>query len=285
MEQWNSFCRGKDDPLKPSVNTVLAFSTQLYEKGLGYSSINTARSAISSFLNVVGKVNIHDNGRVSRFMKGVFNDRPALPRYKTTWDVGTVLSYLKSIQDITLLQVSCRLCILFLLLSAQRCQTLHLIETDDIVLTKTSLVIQPNHILKQTRPGGHLDTIVFKRYDKDNKLCIVHTMKQYLDRTKHLRQGRKLVISTVKPFKAASQSTISRWVKLILSKAGVDRCFTTHSTRAASTSMARLKGVPLQSIMKSAGWANAKTFARFYNKPLDCETSLTVQSAILNSVE
>lgn len=109
-------------------------------------------------------------------------------------------------------------------------------------------------------------------------------MKNYLARTKYLRQGQKLVISTVRPHKAASQTTISRWVKLILRKAGIDRCFTTHSTRSAATSMARLKGVPLQSILKSAGWANARTFARFYDKPIDTKET-SVQSAILDTVE
>ena len=90
------------------------------------------------------------------------------------------------------------------------------------------------------------------------------------------------MISTIKPHKAASQNTISRWVKLILSKAGIDRSFTTHSTRAAALSMAKLKGVPLQTIMRSAGWSNAKTFAKFYEKPLELEGP-SIQSAVLDA--
>ena len=64
--------------ITPDINTVLAYLTSLYNKGLGYSSINTARSAISSFLNLCGKVNIHNDGRVRRFMKRVLIDQPAL---------------------------------------------------------------------------------------------------------------------------------------------------------------------------------------------------------------
>ena len=71
IESWFKFCGGKDNPISPNINTVLAFLTSLYDKGLGYSSINTARSVISSFLQVSGKFDIHVNGRVSRFMKGV----------------------------------------------------------------------------------------------------------------------------------------------------------------------------------------------------------------------
>ena len=79
IESWFKFCRGKDNFIKPNISTVLAYLTSLYNKGLGYSSINTAWSAINSFLNLCRKVNINNNGRVSRFMKEVFNDRPALP--------------------------------------------------------------------------------------------------------------------------------------------------------------------------------------------------------------
>ena len=65
-------------------------------------------------------------------MKGVFNSRPALPRLNVTWDVSIVLNYLESMSDVSLFQLSCKLSMLFLLLSAQRCQTRHLIELPDI---------------------------------------------------------------------------------------------------------------------------------------------------------
>ena len=57
----------------------------------------------------------------------------------------------------------------------------------------------------------------------------------------------------IKSHTAASQTTISRWFKSVLYKTGIDHCFTTHSTRAAASSMAQLKGVPLQMIIRSAG--------------------------------
>lgn len=98
---------------------------------------------------------------VARFMKGVFNFRPALPRLTYTWDVGTVLKYLQTMSDSTLLLLSCKLCMLFLLLSAQRCQTLHLIETSDIKFVNDQVCIAPSHILKQTRPGKHMEIIFF----------------------------------------------------------------------------------------------------------------------------
>ena len=43
--------------------------------------------------------------------------------------------------------------------------------------------------------------------------------------------------------------------------------FTAHSTRAASTSKAATI-VPIQTILKTATWSNAKTFTKYYNKPV-----------------
>ena len=76
------------------------------------------------------------------------------------------------------------------------------------------------------------------RYDMNDKLCIVTTVKEYMTRTKHQRTGTKLLISTVKPHNSVSKQTISRWIKLIMSKAGIPDIFKPHSTRAASVSQA-----------------------------------------------
>ena len=213
-------------------------------------------------------------------MKGVFVDRPALPRYTTTWSVDTVLNYLNSCSTTTLFQLSCKLSMLFLLLSAQRCQTLHWIELSDIKLEKDKVSIAPNHILKQSKPGKHLDIIVLKAYGKDGNLCVVKTLSEYIERTRHLRNSNKLLISTMKPHSAVSKSTVSRWVKLVLQKAGIDPSFGPHSTRAASTSKAKLGGIPLETIMRTAGWSSASVFARFYEKPIDTHLK-TVQDAVL----
>jgi hypothetical protein len=42
-----------------------------------------------------------------------------------------------------------------------------------------------------------------------------------------------------------------------------------HSFRAAATSAALLKGASLSDILQLADWSTARTFKRFYNKPID----------------
>lgn len=278
-----SFCGEKINPFQPSINDVLAFLIALYNQGLKYSVFQTARAAINNLTSICGNTDFSHNPLLKRFMMGVFAARPSLPRYSSVWDTNLVFSYLEKLQKTTLLQLSCKMCILFLLLTAQRCQTLHLIKLDDIVFCEDKIVIHLNHLLKQSKPGHHLEAITLHKYVKNPKLCIFDTMKEYIKRTKYLRGTEdKLLISTQKPHKAVSQQTVSRWVKHIMLKAGINQRFGVHSTRAASTSTARLAGVPLNTIIRTAGWKNAGTFAKFYNKRIEnqCAYQIGIQSTI-----
>ena len=64
-------------------------------------------------------------------MQSIHNIKLRLPRYVTIWDAQVVLSHIEKMRNLTLLELSSKLCLLFLLITAQRCQTHHLIEMDD----------------------------------------------------------------------------------------------------------------------------------------------------------
>lgn len=214
-------------------------------------------------------------------MQGIFNLKPSLPKYDTVWDVQTVFKYIEKLTDLTLLELSAKLCMLFLLITAQRCQTLHLIEMEDIEFKQDCCIVKTTHVLKQTRPGYHLKDIVLHAYHNP-KLCIVKTMQEYLARTEGFRAtGNKLLVSTQKPHHGVSQATVSRWVKTLMIKAGIQKHYGVHSTRAAAASAAKQRGVPISTIIQTAGWANARTFERFYHKDIIEAQDLTFQGAVL----
>ena len=59
-------------------------------------------------------------------------------------------------------------------------------------------------------------------------------------------------------------------MKKTLGDAGIDITqYSSHSTRSASTSKAKAIGVTLKDICKAAGWSNARTFAKHYDKPIE----------------
>ena len=93
------------------------------------------------------------------------------------------------------------------------------------------------------------------------------SFKEYLRRTKVFSDGHtQLLLSNLKPHLPISKDTLARWIRDVLHKAGVDTHFGAHSTRSASTSAATSKGLPIDIVLKAAGWSSASTFTRFYKR-------------------
>ena len=130
LDKWQSYAGNWNiNPFYPSVNNVIEFLQELFDKGLSYSSIiiNTARSTLSSFVILEGNTPIGTHPFVQRFIKGVYQSRPALPRFTTTWDTSIVLTYLQGLWPLgklNLQQLTYKLVMLCALVKGQRCQTL-----------------------------------------------------------------------------------------------------------------------------------------------------------------
>ena len=110
------FCHKRQaDPLCAITKTGIEFLNEYFNTGVGYSAVNSARSALSSLIKPLHGIPFGKDPLVSRFLRGVFNIRPALPRYVTTWNVSKVFQYLKKQQALVncdLKAVSHRLAIL-----------------------------------------------------------------------------------------------------------------------------------------------------------------------------
>ena len=101
-------------------------------------------------------------------------------------------------------------------------------------------------LLKQSRPGHHLDPMVLLRYP-DQEICVASHLEQYIEKTKDLRKDQNLLISLVKPHKRIKTSTICRWCVTVLKNASVGiTVFGSHSTRLASTGHCKKKGISMK---------------------------------------
>ncbi|XP_068671322.1 uncharacterized protein [Montipora foliosa] len=204
------------------------------EMGLTYSAINTARSALSSYITLEDGISLGQHPLVSRLLRGIFQSKPPSPRYSETWDVSVVLHYLQGLSPVGTLKLK------------------------ELTL-----------LLKQTRPGFSNPAVILTAF-RDSRLCVVTTLKEYISRTEPLRGSEsQFLVSYTKPHKAVSRDTIGRWVKTVLSSAGIDtKKFKPHSTRAAAVSAASNASVSLDEILKTVGWSSESTFGKFYNKPV-----------------
>lgn len=293
INRWSAFCnRWNINTSNPSVTDVLNFLTETFHRGVGYESVNTARAALSALGIMLEGCKAGSHPLINRFMRGVFNLRPSCPRYAETWDVQPVLQKLRNLgplPDLSLKSLTLKLVMLMALTQAARVQTLHLLLYDNAIVDKNSISLWLGGNIKQCRPEFNVRMLKFQSYMPDSSICVVTTLKEYLNRTENLRKefGRdngKLLISLVKPHKSVSKDTVARWIKTVLGDCGINtKKFTAGSVRPASASKAKAMDVPIPVILSKAGWTQETTFAKHYNKKIT-HVSDSFQEAILGSV-
>lgn len=256
-----------------TVDNVINFLTSLFNLGYKYDALNTARSALSALCVTEEGFTAGSHPLVVRYMSGVFNLRPSKCKYQETWDVSKVLCYLKSMPPVCKLklkELTLKLCVLLALTQASRAHSLSLISLEGLRKDQNCFYLQYCGLLKQSRKGKRNPLLIVKKYLPDEKLCVYRTLVEYIERTRNVRKSeQKLFISYLKPHRPVTSSTISRWIKSVLKYSGIDiQKFQSHSVRGASTSTAKMVGVPINDILKVAGWSNEQTFAAYYNKPV-----------------
>ena len=158
-----SLCRHGDQALKNNIqyisgdgfytvvkiylNDGLDFLAEEYKKGLSYSALNTARSALSSFILLK-----HEPGfafgkhpLVIRFIKAVHNLQPPVCRYTDTWDVDIVLSYIRRMDPVrylSLKDLTLKLVMLLGILSIARAQGLRYLSLDNMKVYMKPMVFK-----------------------------------------------------------------------------------------------------------------------------------------------
>lgn len=269
---WWTFCHLTRTPVfSAEIPEVLRFLSIEYDKGAAYGTINSIRSALSLIIDK----EIGQNEQVKRFCKGVSRLRPAMPKYKVTWEPQIVLDFLSQWtpnEDIFLKQLAQKLVTLMALATRHRIQTLFSIEISNITVTKEALEIKIPAIIKSSKNGIMQPNLKIPFFEEDSTICVATALQTYLQCTSDFRtdQSSALFSSDRKEHKPVSKDTLSRWIKGVLEKSGVDTTiFSAHSTRHASTLAAKRAGVSIDIIKEAAGWSNkSQTFARFYNREL-----------------
>ena len=256
------------------MNDCFQFLTDLIDK-VGFSSISTAKAALSSFIMINGKP-LGQHTLTALLMRGIARQLPRTPKYQTIWDPEQVVQFLRTwapARALNLLQLSIKTATLIMLVSGQRPQILSFLTLDNMVMKRSVITFTIVQNLKHSRANSPATTVQLRAHP-DKRVCVVNYIKQYLNRTEKLRKDRQLFITTTKPYNGATLNTMSRWIKIALQKSGIDvTVFTPGSTRAASANRAINRGVPLQTVLNKAAWQKKSTFTTWYKKPLTKQVS------------
>ena len=261
-KKWHSWCdKRKIDSFCPTLANITAFLAHSFDKGLEYRTINTYRSALSG---VVPPIEGFPGGQyplVARLLKGILNLRPALPRYQQAWDVNVALDFLRSVpanEALPLSTLSQKLALLLALTAPKRSSELKMLDLRFMRFLPEGVVFQLPDL---TKTSSDVKSVFFAKFDDCEKLCVVHCLQSYIERTKEFRQplapdiACQLLVSYHRPHKPVKSCSIARWIKTILTRAGINtNVFKSHSTRSASTSKATAGGVPLEEVLRMADW-------------------------------
>lgn len=283
LTAYEQFCEEHNvtNYLSTKASTGVEFLTKLFHQGKSYSTINSARSALSQFIEISDSTADFGTHPLTRtFMKGVFKLRPPQPRYQSTWDVKPVLDWARTLvnSDLNLKLLSIKCVILVALASGQRVQTLAALDLNHTFIHTDKVIFNIAKVLKTTKPGIH-HTVELCRFTEDIRICPMECVQQYLDVTKNLRKDSGLFISFHKPYNNVSAQTLSRWIRTALELSGIDGAFKPHSTRGAAASKAATN-VDISVILRTVGWRSHVTFAKFYNRPLQPTSSLFGSSVL-----
>ena len=170
----------------------------LYAQGLGYSTLNTARSALSAILRISDCQNFGSHPLVVRFMKGVFEIRKPKPKYDVIWDASKVLTYLSTlhpVKELPLKDLTLKLVMLLLLVTGQRGQSIHLMTLSAMKFTESECQFQILNHTKTSKPGCSATSITISAFEQDPRICPLAALNEYLDRT----QAFEMVNSAYSP--------------------------------------------------------------------------------------
>ena len=269
---WASWCdKQQIDEFRCDVIKILDYLAFLFEKDYEYRTIRCHRSAISAFHDwkPVGQ-----HPEICAVVSGIFNNRPPQPRYMFVWSVESVINFIKNKwknnENLSEKYLTYKLVILMVLTFASRASAMHCLDVRFMVKSEDAYIFTFHKLHKSWRKGKAPPKLYLFRYPKDQELCVVSALNEYLKCTEKWRtNGDKfqLLLSYIKPHVEVHSSIASRWIKEILNETGVDvDVFKGHPTRLASVSKACLSGISVDDILSQGSWSNESTWQKFYHK-------------------
>ena len=223
---------------------------------------------LSMTLKPIEGHNIGEHPLVVQLLKGCYNTQPPRARYSNMWDPDIVLRHFVSLpenKELSFTIISQKLVTLIALSCLLRMSEISAISVSSIHCSDgvaTFSISRP----RKTQHVGPLRSFSLPRLS--GPTCPVDCLINYLERSSTLRQNGSdnLFISLRRPYKTVGASTIGRWIKQYLHRAGINQSFGAHSTRGSASSKAVNAGVPVDQILKAASWKSESVFNRFYRR-------------------
>jgi len=189
-----------------SIDFILDYFSKLYNEGKSFSVVNNAKLAISHYLRFPPYRYLSEHPKVNKYFIGLHNLRPPIPKMTFVWDVSIVFRYfltLKDNKELSQKEISQKLCLLLLLIGAQRVNTIFNFKVTRLIISEHQATFTLDTVLKHSKIGRKLDTITYRAYPDNKRLCVIDCLNEYLKMRDKLvdKDVTKLLITYGKPYK------------------------------------------------------------------------------------
>ena len=169
---FNSWCNRRDyDPINLPTNLILEYLKDVFEEKSSHAAVNTARSALSFYLQRRDGMSVGELPEIARLCKGASRQHPSQPRYHSTWDVDQMLSYIKTLdknEDLSLPILTKKLTMLLALATGGRASDLLSYHSHLVQWTSPGVTLARNCRGKSSESGKR----VFFPVCETEQLCI-----------------------------------------------------------------------------------------------------------------
>ena len=268
-------------PTKAPVTEVAEFLTDRFESGLESSTVRNYKSAILAIhRGFEDGSTIDDDGSIRHLLNGMFNSRPPARKEVPTWDLNTVLEYLKGppfepMVDATLKDVTLKTVFLVSLASGRRCSEIQALSLSALEFSRNRAVLlfRPDFRAKNESMSFEHAKIILPRIAchssvaEDRFWCPVRALEYYKRKTASIRgPNDQLFLTHNFPHGPASRQTLARWVASVITDAGAMPGYKprAHSTRNVASSWAYHRGISVDDICKAVSWKAQSTFSSVY---------------------
>ena len=282
------------DVTKPTIPQIADFLNHLFtDRNLKPRTIAGYRTSVADGLGSAGQM-VSQSLDLNRLIASFHRDRPSANRSIPNWDLSLVLLALtrapfEPLGKADLKILTFKTVFLLALASGKRRSEIHAWTFDsfsrkrdwsEVTFSPSTAFIAKNQLASEGPLAIQpvvipaLKPTLDPSLIQDKSLCPVRALRYYLDKTKDLRKGKKLLFIAIKEgySKDISKATISSWIKqsIILTYQKSDQevqnvsQVKAHEVRALAASLAFKGGVALDEIMASCFWRSHSTFTNFY---------------------
>ena len=293
--KWRVFgdwCRGrKTNPFKATAPLISEFLLEKHDQGRAPSTLTGYRTAIAKTLKPKTGIDYGQDQELTALLNSFFIERPRHRNPVPAWDLSLVLNALLSkpfepLERASLKFLTFKTVFLLALASGKRRSEIHALAFNRIAWkedgSSVRLSVIPSFLAKTQLAGTPalsfsipaLSASLGPGLEEDAKLCPLRALRIYVDRTRELHLGKRLLfVSYLRNFLGEIRpATISAWIKRCVlfcyeQKQGEKTDafkVKAHDVRALAASLAFTNHVSLKEVLEACSWASHNTFTSFY---------------------